>query len=408
LEEIPEEYLSKILYMKCKYKIEYENFENIFIKFKPKKINIESFSKTSDIDIEDMNYLLKVKDIFHIDFSTFDMEEMIKNSRPSVVKFILSNNKFMTNQKINLNNLENIAKRYKRLDNLQIIQYNKHFFDNMANIFLLITNKEKNNLMRLDNNIQNFNLYEFDQHGTIFNLINETQNYHILGKITNFQLNLLNNDTLFKNFDKIIRNNIMELPLKDIIQYYLNFFLNNLSNVNDELINTHYFSYFIELINIIIQEQAKCHDFDILLEKTINSLIQILKNNYNIPYLITSKTSLNQNIMHVLAKEEVFVSKELKEKFMNLLEILILNKNEKYIKNLFNDKDKNSLTFLMYLIILEKHELFTEIYLKYNKYINPFIFEKSHNNILHYLILNMKDDQTQKSCLDKYIIIIKI
>ena len=408
LEEIPEEYLSKLLYMKCKYKIEYENFENIFIKFKPKKINIESFSKTSDIDIEDMNYLLKVKDIFHIDFSTFDMEEMIKNSRPSVVKFILSNNKFMTNQKINLNNLENIAKNYKRLDNLQIIQYNKYFFDNMANIFLLITDKGKNNFMRLDNNIQNFNLYEFDQHGTIFNLINETQNYHILDKITNFQLNLLNNDILFKNFDKIIRNNILEIPLKDIIQHYLIFFLNNLNNVNDELNNTHYFSYFIELIDIIIHEQAKFHDFDNLFEKTINSLIQILgKNNYNIPYLITSKTSLNQNIMHVLAKEEVFVSKELKKKFLDLLEILILNKNEKYIKNLFNDKDKNSLTFLMYLIILEKHELFTEIYLKYKKYINPFIFEKSHNNILHYIILNMKDDQTQKSCLDNYIIIIK-
>jgi hypothetical protein len=111
--------------------------------------------------------------------------------------------------------------------------------------------------------------------------------------------------------------------------------------------------------------------------------------------------------MHVLSKEEVFVSKELKVKFLNLLEILIFQKNEKYIKNLFNDKDKNSLTFLMYLIILEKHELFTEIYLKYKKYINPFIFEKSHNDILHYIILNMKDDQTQKNCLDNYIIIIK-
>ena len=432
-EQISDEYLSNLLYIKCKYKIEFKGFEEFCKKFNPKSINIEQFSKTPDIDIEDLNYLLKYKDIFHIDFSTFNIKEMIKNSRPSVVRFILSNNEFMKYQNINLYDLKNIARINKRLDNLQILEINKEFSQNMANIFSLLIKKEKKEEKEeekekekeeeeeekegeididLNNIILNFNLFEFDEHGTIFNLINEKQKFSILDKIRNFPINLLNKDILFKNIDKIIYENILEIKLKDIVQHYLNFFINIKNSqdiMDDDLNNTKIFNYFIELIDIILKEQSKFYEFNEFFEKTVDSLIKVLSlNSKYIPYIISSKNSQNQNIMHVLVKYKIFTSEKLKEKLINLLEIFVCNcNNKKLIKNLFNDKDRNTLTFLKRLLILEKNELFCDIYLKYKSYIKPFTYEKLHNNILHYIIMNLRDDSTQKGCLDKFMLIIK-
>ena len=95
LEEIASQFLSRILFLKCINKIEIDNFENLFIKFRPKNINIESFSETSEITIEDIKYLLENKYKFNINFSTFNFEKMIKFCRPSVVKLILTNNEFI-------------------------------------------------------------------------------------------------------------------------------------------------------------------------------------------------------------------------------------------------------------------------------------------------------------------------
>ena len=58
LEEIPNKDLSKILFIKCIKKSTIENFENIFIKFKPNNIDIEQFSETSATIIDDITYLM--------------------------------------------------------------------------------------------------------------------------------------------------------------------------------------------------------------------------------------------------------------------------------------------------------------------------------------------------------------
>ena len=409
LEEIPSQYLSRLLFSKCINKKEIEDFDNLFIKFRPKNINIESFSETSEITIEDIKYLLGNKYNFNINFSTFNFEKMIKFCRPSVVKLVLTSNEFIGNQKINMYDLKNIAKNNRRFDNLQILEPNNKFLENMANIFLSITGKAIiPSIFQYDNNIFNFCLFEFDDKGTIFNILNEAQKFNNLKKILNFPVNLINKDILFKNFSKILEKNILELPLNDIFDNYLNYITYYICKNGNKSNYIIYYSYFVELLDIIMEKQKTFFEFDMLLEKTIDSLIKVLgQYKEDLSYLNISKNGLDQNIMHILSKNKVFISEILKEKYINLLEILKNNGNGKLFKNLFNDKDKNSLTFLMYLLILEQNELFVEIYLKYKEYINPFIFNKNLNNILHYIIFNMKDDSTQKGCLDKFLLIIK-
>ena len=92
---------------------------------------------------------------------------------------------------------------------------------------------------------------------------------------------------------------------------------------------------------------------------------------------------------------------------MEILQILKENSDVHLFKHLFNDKDKNSYTFLMLLNGLEKNELLVEIYLKYKNYINPFISNNEHNNILHFILSNLGEYPTKKVCVDKYILIIK-
>ena len=113
--------------------------------------------------------------------------------------------------------------------------------------------------------------------------------------------------------------------------------------------------------------------------------------------------------MHILTKYKVFISEKSKKNILNLLEIIEINsKDINSFKSLFNDVNSDLLcNFLMYLNIFQKHELFVEIYLKYAELINPFVFDINHENILHYIIKNLKEDSTIKTCLDKYILIIK-
>ena len=63
---------------------------------------------------------------------------MIKFCRPSVVKLVLTNDEFMRNQQINIYNLKNVAKNNKRFDNLQILEPNNQYLENMAISFIIV------------------------------------------------------------------------------------------------------------------------------------------------------------------------------------------------------------------------------------------------------------------------------
>ena len=411
LEEIPNKYLSKILFIKCINKISIKNFENLFIKFKSNNLNIEQFSETSETNVDDITYLMNNKYNFNINFSTFNLDKMINYCRPSVVQLIITNTKYLDiSDTININYLIKKANEYKRFDILQILDVNnnKFFSEKMTELLLILTDKIKIPLVNYDNKRYNFCLYEFKNNLNIFDLIIEIRKYKDLEKINNFPLYLINKDILFNNF-KNLKIGIIDLPLKDIFLSYLNFIFKIINN-NDHKSNYSFdYSYFIELIDIIVSKQKNTLKFDSLFSMTINSLKEIFdENDYNLSFLNLSKNSLNQNIMHIISKNEVFISSESQVQIMDLLKkIKNDTMNNNLFKKLFNDKDNNSLTFLMYLNHFEQNELFVQIYLEYKQYINPFIFNQEYNNILHLIILQLKDDSTKKGCMDKYMLIIQ-
>ena len=421
LEEIPGKYLSKILFIKCINKIEINNFEVLFIKFKPQNISIEAFSKTSETTIDDIIYLMKQKNKFDIDLSTFDLVKMIKFCKPSVVKFILLNKEIISYQYKNINNLAIIAMKENRIDNINVIKPTKGFMENMSILLKCLSEKDEASIT-YDNNKYKFCLYEFYENKNIFDLIIEKRKFKELKRITNFPAHLINKNILFNNV-KSLKDSIGELPLKDIFDSYFNFLIDNYCTKGNPS-NIKFYSYFIELIDIIISMQKQLYDdFDRLFEETVDSLFNVIKGknnyfiwsffprtntNYDFSDLISAKNNENQNIMHILSKNRVFISKKTINQIIEILETLKNKSDIKTFKHLFNDKDNKSMTFLMYLSGLEKNELFLAIYMKYKQYINPFIYNSdTNNNILHYILSNLEENSTKKVFIDKYILLIK-
>jgi len=423
LEEIPSEYLSKILSIKCLNRIEIKNFEEIFMKFKPHNINIQEFSESSLTTLDDINYLIKHRKDFDINFNTLDLKKMVKFCNPSVLRFFTINRNYISNAcfRISKGDLINEAKKEKRTDNLIIIFPLAKLSDLEENKYNNSMNKNKENDVKISDlkynetydfkifNKYHFGLYEFKENKNIFDLIFENKRFKDLKKIENFPMHLINKEVLF-NYLKNLEYNIPDLPLKDIFESYLFFLINNINNNKEYKNNLNYYSYFIDLIDIaILKQKKKWQDFDSLYEKTIDSLVEVLQKNKNMDFLSLIRIDKNQNIMHILTKNDVFISEKSKKKILDLLEIIEINsKDSNSFKSLFNDVNSDYLyTFLMYLNYFQKHELFVEIYLKYRELINPFVFNIYHENLLHLIIKNLKEDSTIKVCLDKYIYIIK-
>ena len=82
IEEISNKYISKTISIKYQDKIEIQNLEVFFFKkFRPHNINIETFSdspKTTDDDIICLIKNISEYNIDYIDFSTFDLNKIIK------------------------------------------------------------------------------------------------------------------------------------------------------------------------------------------------------------------------------------------------------------------------------------------------------------------------------------------
>ena len=439
LDIIPEEYLSKILSIKCLNRIEIEDFEKLFKQFLPENINLHSFCETSLTTVEDIDYLIKHKNDFGLNFNSLNLIDIAKFCRPSVFNFFLSNKNHFSN--INYyntyNDIVNEIIKAKRTDNFIKINPESTISDffnekmklekknkNTKNKFKLDELNYKNKNEKLSNlnksetydidiyNNYNFCLHEFTKNKNIFDLIIETKKFEDLTKIYNFPLNLINKEILFGNFENL--ENVSELPLKSIFECYLSFIENNINNkfTEKKFEEVEYYSYIIELIDIILLEQRNSPNFNSLYEKTIKALVEVLftKQKYKkfLSLLAKLKTSQDENIMHIIADNKVLINETTQINIMYLLELIKKEtKNEKLFKNLFNNRDKHKKTFLMYLNFFNNHALFVEIYSRYKQFINPFIFNSNHNNLLFIIINNLKDDPTMKSCLFKYIIIIK-
>ena len=396
-------------------------FKEVANKFKVNEINIESFSESSKTTGNDLKLLGMLEDqifslgskneISHINWSTFNLNKMVKFCRPSVVKELVQSLKGKIY--FNENNLINSAIKEKRFDILYILtnsDYYKKYFEEWNKIYDYLMDEEKHFDFIFDNDIYNFCLHEFINENNIFDLIIIKGNYKYLKQIKNFPKHLINEEILFKNFKNLknFKGDIRKLPLNDIFESYIYFIINHEVSTN----------LFIELLDIIIIEENKYLEYDSLYEQTVKALTEVLnKNDYEIRIikkdLYKLKNNKNQNIMQILSKFKVFISKETQKRIIKILEIIeknspLLSDNSiHYFEYIFNDIDKTSQTFIKNLILFEQHELFVEIYFKYKKYINPFIFDRNHENILHIIIKNLKDDSTKSMCLDKYMLIIK-